>query len=308
MNTRREYAYFAHLGLKTRVLNQLRRAFTWAPLEKFLQRRVQDKPLSAGWSKLIPPEYLYPAGSWRIVARGKHRMRLDLSNTTDHWAYFGMKEQGHVNFLHGIKTGDTVLDIGANIGLQTLDYSIAVGSTGKVVSFEPHPGTFKRLEEHLRMNSTTNVQALNMGIGPTEATLIMYEVVGSNSGMNRIINNMEEPERFPHVEVKVSPLGKALAGAGIDRINAIKIDVEGYEMAVLRGCEAELVRDKPILLIELDDANLRENDSSAAELVAFLERLGYHIRIANDGRRLPADLAHQHFDVLAAPGIQEDIS
>lgn len=301
MDTRREYAYFAHLGLKTRLLNQLRRAFTWAPLEKFLQRRVQDKPPTGVWRKLIPPEYLYPEGSWRTVVTGKHQLRLDLSNTTDHWAYFGIKEQGHVNFLHAIKAGDTVLDIGANIGVQTLSYAIAVGSTGKVVSFEPHPATFKRLEEHLHMNSTKNVHALNMGIGPTETTLTMYEVVGSNSGMNRIINNMEVPERFPHVEVKVSPLGKALAGAGIDRINAIKIDVEGYEMAVLRGCEAELVRDKPILLIELDDANLRENDSSARELVAFLERLGYHIRIANDGRRLPADLAHQHFDVLAAP-------
>lgn len=302
MAKRRDYAYFSILNWKTRLLNQLRRAFTWPPLEKSLQRRVQGKLPASNWSKFIPQEYLYSKGTWRNVHRGPYQLRLDLSNSTDHWAYFAMRDPGHEAFLAMIKPGNTVIDIGANIGLQSLTYSTAVGTTGKVIAFEPHPRTFERLNEHLQLNRVTNVEAFNIGIGPVEAILPMYEVVESNSGMNRIINSMDDPERFPHVDVHIRPLGRIIDAQG--RIDAIKIDVEGFEMEVLKGCEAVINTHRPILLIELDDDNLRENNSSAEELLAFLHGIGYEVRVASDGTPLEGNLADKHFDILCTPTLR----
>ncbi|MCO5274539.1 MAG: FkbM family methyltransferase [Flavobacteriales bacterium] len=303
----REYAYFKGSGWKTRTFNLFRRTFKWGPLERLLQKQVQGKPPGKGWAKLVPAEYLYAPGSWRTVVRGKHEMRLDLSNTTDHWACFAMSEPAHSAFEKHLKLGCTVVDIGANIGVQTLAYSAIAGIGGRVISLEPHPETFKRLEHHLQINGITNVTALNVGIGQEESVVTMYEVVASNSGMNRIIPTMDTPNLFPHTEVRITPLGTILHGLGVEHVDAIKIDVEGFEMEVLKGCRSTLLKDMPTLLVEVDDDNLRENRSSAKELATFLASLDYTIRMAHDGAAIPGNLEHTHFDILCTnAGIKQE--
>lgn len=293
-----EESYVLTVTWRTKLLNLPRRFFQWHPLEEFLQRKVQGHSNRSGWAKLVPPEYLYRPGSLRSVTRNGRRLHLDLSNMVDHWAFFGMADPAHRAFEERIRPGSTVVDVGANIGLQSLTYAGLVGNAGRVISLEPHPRTFKRLHEHITLNGTTNISAVNVGIGQEEAVVDMYEVVATNAGMNRIIRDMEDPDRYPRLEVKIRPLPQVLADLGVHHVDAMKIDVEGFELEVLRGCRSILASDKPALLIELDDDNLLQNGASASAVVDYLGELGYSVRKAADGTVLPRQLEHQHFDIL----------
>ena len=84
------------------------------------------------------------------------------------------------------------------------------------------------------------------------------------------------------------------------KVDVIKIDVEGFEEAVLRGSEDIIRRDRPVMFIELDDDNLLENGGSARSLIGFVESLGYLVQDAMTREAIPAskELAHCHFDVL----------
>ncbi len=293
----RTYAYYADAGLRTRILNRVRRLFTHGPLETMLARLVRGKHPQSLLARVVPMEYLYPNGSWRTVERHGSSLELDLSNTTDHGAFFDLADAGAEAFNNALKPTDTVVDIGANIGIRTLGFARRVPA-GRVVSFEPHPRTFERLRSHVERNGCSNVLLLNMGVGEVRRDERIFEVVGSNSGMNRILPSSSQDSSIPSEAIVIAPLDEVLREHGISQVDAIKMDVEGYEMHVLKGSRQVIERDRPLLFIELDDTNLRENGSSAAELVDLLVRAGYTVLRADTNEDLPGDLLGTHFDIL----------
>lgn len=296
----REYAYYASLSPRTRALNMVRRLFRGGPLERWLQDRVSGCTPDTWMARLIPPEYLYAKGSWRNVERHGVKLRLDLSNTTDHGAFYDLLDAGDEHLITRIRPTDVVVDIGANIGVRTLAFSRAVPQ-GRVISFEPHPHTFERLKEHVTLNDPGNVTLVNKGIGQHVDTARLYQVVETNSGMNRILADADLVRSTPFVDVHLSPLEPVLEGAGVPHVDVIKIDVEGFEMEVLLGARAVIERDRPVLFIELDDDNLKDSGSSAPELVEWLRERGYDVRDAITLGPLPSELAHCHFDILCLP-------
>jgi hypothetical protein len=298
----RNYAYYAQSGLKTKVLNAFRSIFRIGPLERALRRRTMGRDPGSFWGKLVPPEYTYPKGSWRMVEWDGLQLRLDLSNANDHGAFFALNGTVDEPLLKRLRPGDTVLDIGGNIGIYALTMAKCV-KAGKVITFEPDPKNFARLGEHITMNPGLNVVARSMGVGAEEATHRLYQVVDSNSGMNRIVTAVDLKSQFPYTDVRVAPLSAALRDIPVDRIDVIKIDVEGFEGAVLRGSEDVIRRFKPVLFIELDDDNLLANGDSARALIDHVEAMGY--RVLDGQTELPIsatrDLAHCQFDILCLP-------
>lgn len=281
----KSYAYHHELGLRTRLLNRLRGLFRLPPLEGWLQQRAQGRSLGSFWVKLVPPEYTYAPGSWRTVERHGLRWRLDLSNINDHALFFDPAYAADDVLFGLVGPNSSVVDIGGNIGSYALRFA-QKAKAGRVVTFEPHPNTFAKLQANRALNTLTNLHAVNVGIGAEEATHRLHEVVASNSGMNRIITAAAVDPSMPYVEVKVLPLSKALAGTGIAKVDLLKIDVEGFEDAVLIGSADVIQRDKPILFIELIDENLKENGSSARQLVDRVVAWGYGVNEAVSGRPL----------------------
>lgn len=297
---RDNYAYYAHRSAKTRALNLLRLPFRWPPLGEWLVGRTQGRTPGSGLARLVPHEYMYPKGSRREAQRQGFRWILDLSDAVDHYLYFGFAEPGFDRLLQLIGPESRIIDVGANIGMLTLPFA-RKASNGRVVSFEPDPSNRARLVEHLTLNGIRNVRVEAFGLGSEERTHRLYKVVGTNSGMNRIVLGEPASERFAFNEVHVARLDHLRPQLGLDRVDLIKIDVEGFEMEVLMGAEHTLREFRPTLYIELDDENLRENGSSAAELVGFLQARGYAVTEAITSDPLRQDLTGCHLDALCTP-------
>lgn len=298
----RDYAYYHHLSWRTRVLNAVRGIFRYAPFEGWLQRKAAGRAVDTFWMKLVPPEYTYPEGSWRTVERHGLRWELDLSNTNDHALYFDPFFPADQVLFDLVGPASHVVDIGGNIGSFALRFA-RIAPQGRVVSFEPHPGTFAKLKANKAFNGIANLEVVNLGIGAEEAVHRLHQVVENNSGMNRIITGAEVDPQLPFTEIKVVPLAKGLASTAIRKVDLLKIDVEGFEDAVLLGSADIIQRDRPVLFVEVIDANLRENATSARTLVDRMLGWGYRASDAVSGRAISAeeDLTGCSMDMIFRP-------
>jgi FkbM family methyltransferase len=167
-----------------------------------------------------------------------------------------------------VSPGDVCLDIGANIGAITLSLAYRVGPRGRVLAFEPGPPLFDRLTRNVEATRLRNVESYRVGIGGQNATLYWRLDEGENAG-NAVLS--QEATSTP---VPVVRLDDCAAVGQLNRIDFIKIDVEGMELSVVHGALTTIARFKPHLLIET-----RRDDGPVAddvhEMLSLLSDLGY---------------------------------
>ncbi len=150
-----------------------------------------------------------------------------------------------------VRPGDTVLDIGANIGMVTLWLSKLVGENGKVHAFEPNPELQKMLEETFAHNSVANVCLHRTALG-SEQGLLELRIPRVNAGAASLARNQSLSD-CDVVKVPVKPLSKIVAEEDIKSIRLIKIDVEGFEAEVFKGGQEVLSSIRPeAILFELN--------------------------------------------------------
>jgi FkbM family methyltransferase len=151
------------------------------------------------------------------------------------------------------KKGDTVIDVGAAFGLYTITSSKRVGANGKVIAIEAHPGNYEMLNRNIKLNGLTNVTTLNYAVYSRKTKVKIYS---NYTIMSERIQEEKVKEKF--VEVNADTLDSILQQNGIrqERINWIKIDVEGAEFEVLEGACNTLSNSKDIALyIEIHGQN-----------------------------------------------------
>jgi len=119
--------------------------------------------------------------------------------------------------------------------------------------------------------------------------------------MNRISNSNDTG--LPSEEIQIRSLDEVLAELNTETVNAIKLDVEGYEFNVLKGARKTLEKFHPKLLIEVSDINLKEQGSTPDQLFQFLLDLDYTIFIADSNEKLDLqkDFTNIHFDIICLP-------
>lgn len=132
-----------------------------------------------------------------------------------------------------VRPGDTVLDIGANIGMVTVWLSSLVGQKGKVHAFEPNPGLHKMLEKTLEHNGISNVRMHQVALGSQEGRLEL-RIPHGNRGSASLIRN-QNVANCDIAQVPITRLSEIIKKEGIESIRLIKIDVEGFEGEVLKG-------------------------------------------------------------------------
>jgi FkbM family methyltransferase len=134
-----------------------------------------------------------------------------------------------------LKHGDCVWDVGANIGYYTSTFAKQVGPNGKVFSFEPSPVNFHKLKESCKLLS--NVKLIPFGLGNYNGEMAFYQGdddLGATSRFHKYENSRS-------IKVPVHS-GAYIIENGIALIpNVVKIDVEGYELEVIKGLEQILI-------------------------------------------------------------------
>lgn len=213
-------------------------------------------------------------------------------------------EQGEQIFLlRFLKPGMIFLDVGAHHGLYTLLASKKVGKEGRVIAFEPSQRELRRLRWHLALNRCRNVHVEPVAVGDTEGTAELFVCLGKETGCNSL-RRPAVSERLRKVEGSITTLDRSLHRAGIDKVDFIKLDVEGAELEVLKGASGLLANSKPVILCELADVRTKPWRYSSVQIYDFLTARDYRwFSVTPEGNLRPCPRkAQYHENLIGVPG------
>lgn len=232
------------------------------------------------------PDYL---GSFRVNINVKYspeRVLLTGDYEEDLWWVV----RNHVS------PGDVCVDVGANVGAITLLLAKAVGTTGRVYSFEPGPVFCERLRKNVALNPSiqNNVTAFNVGVADKKG----------------VLHWAEDPE-FPGnahmfgkkgMEVEVVTLDTFLLPQ-LTRMDFLKIDVEGMELEVLTGAKELIRKFRPKIIYEtMMDFELYRKAPIRKLTEDFLRENGYELfRVTEKEGAVPVTYPHFSLNTLALP-------
>lgn len=233
-----------------------------SPRRQYISMAVRARQL---WPKMPIPLRL-PMGVWWLAEKGALDDELMYRSFED-------AERRFVNRL--LRPGMIVVDIGAHHGLYAVLASKLVGRAGRVIAFEPSPRECRRLHRHLRLNRCRNVAVQPYAVADASGDAELYVVKGFRDWGNSL-RPPAVPEPTRKVGVKVCRLDDVLAEHGIDRVDFIKLDAEGAELAVLKGARGLLQKDlRPAILVEVQDLRTRAWSYAAREITQLLDAWNY---------------------------------
>lgn len=198
-------------------------------------------------------------------------------NLADLWRLFGelwlsvsvLDEYDAAAFLH---EDMTVVDVGAHIGTFSLLASKLVGPQGKVLALEPAPATFSCLLATVEANALRNVTSLQFALGGTRGALSLSVHPSLPQGHSAVLERSEQ-----RMEVPMLTLDEVSAEQGLERLDFLKIDVEGYEPQVLQGAAEAIARFRPVIAVA--GYHLPEHRHLLPEMLTTAEN--YDIRVAS---------------------------
>lgn len=247
-----------------------------------------------------------------VVKRGGISWHLDLTEGIDLQIYlFGRFEPATARKLESLaRRSKVILDIGANIGSHTLPMAAASGSSSLIYAFEPTDWAVSRLKRNLALNPKieSKVRVCQVALGDQEKD----SIEGFYSSWS--LTTREGQQHPVHkgyfqtsTETQQTTLDKFCQTHQLSKVDLIKMDVDGFEVKVLRGAKATLKKDRPILVFELSPYVLEENGDRIEDLFDVLRECRYQIQSLSDrsleldGARLRKDLEGGGMNVMAVP-------
>jgi FkbM family methyltransferase len=169
-----------------------------------------------------------------------------------------------------LKPGQTVLDIGANLGMYALSMARVVGQEGRVIAFEPASSTAALLQQSADLNGFSQIEVDTRGVGIRSGTARL--TLDLNPELNRIEDMTSDPEATDVIEtIILTSLDDWASEHGpCTEISLIKIDAEGQELNVIAGAHKLLHTHSPLILYEI-----KHGDTVNTELVDAFADLGY---------------------------------
>lgn len=234
------------------------------------------------------PVYL-GQGQALVATRWGAKMVVD---TRDHllapWLLMdGLWESHATGWLQGVlRPGQTVVDVGANIGYFTLLAAQSVGSEGRVVAVEAHPETYELLRRNVVMNGYHSfVRTWNRAAWSEPGTVQFHKRIryAANSSVASVggagLSELGDAEEA--VEVESAPLDDLLAGVG--PVDILKVDVEGAELQVFRGLAGTVQASPAVrIMLEWSPEQLVQMGTDPGELVDLIAGWGFGFRLLED--------------------------
>jgi FkbM family methyltransferase len=181
-----------------------------------------------------------------------------------------------------VRSGMIVADIGANIGVHTLQLARIVGPDGKVLAFEPNPVARQELETNLRLNGIKHVQVLELalcdhdGIAPFQFPEEGEEAMGGLIATSRFTVARVD-------KVETARLDEVISRLALHHLDFIKIDVEGAELNVLKGAgELLMGTNRPTILYESVLVNTNPYGYTPNDMAQFLKENEYSVHQIDD--------------------------
>lgn len=224
------------------------------------------------------------------VRRGGIRWELDLNEGIDFSIYLigGFEPRTLKLYRKIVQPGQTVVDVGANIGSHTLPLAKRVGNGGIVAAFEPTAFAYRKLVANVALNPELSrrivplqtMLAGNRGAGLAPSLFSSWPLEKSGD-----LHAAHKGRRMDTSGAAVATMDDVLDRLGIGPVDFIKIDVDGHEHEVLKGALQTLKSFRPALLMEFAPYLIEKEDFY--EMVALLQNAGYRFFDANSLRPLP---------------------
>ena len=227
------------------------------------------------WVRRVGPDYFPDPDMFRVAEpnweRWAGQARKHLRDAEDYWFY-----------LYKPRRGDAIVDIGAGRGEDVFAFSRAVGPAGRVWAIEPHPISFEALRRLCELNRLANVATLNYACmdRPGELQIETLPVWESN------YVRAGEPSMASH-PVKCVRFDDLAAEHGIQRIDFLKMNIEGAERLALLGCEKALRRAR-FVCIAAHDFRAARGEGEEFRTLDFVKEIvaaaGFEIVMRDDPR------------------------
>jgi FkbM family methyltransferase len=245
-------------------------------------------------------DYVTPREGIRHAAvAGPYSMRLDLANVVHRQIYMGCFGMAMTRWTRALlDAAGTFLDVGAHAGYFSLLAADRVGRDGRVFAVEPNPVAFLTLRGNLEENALPQIETCNWGLAERDGSATLH-VPAAETHRDYNATLLRRPD-WMQIDVPVRRLDDCLSAWHVDRIDLMKIDVEGSEPRVLAGGADQLSKGVVRhLMIEINGPRLVDAGSSPAALVDDLAALGFEPARIIGGRairvpRADVDLHPEH--------------
>jgi FkbM family methyltransferase len=245
------------------------------PSRAYLRYTTLKAGKTALWHVIDPLWILEKNANCRTSRGG--RMSVDTRDIVGRYIYyFGVWEPNLTAWLEQrLRTGDTFIDVGANIGYYSVLASRLVGPEGKVVAVEPQHQSFETLQKNLRINRCLNVRCINAAAWDTDDIIPIFTGPALPEGRTSVISALGRECGFKESgKIVAAPLARIISIPEITTARVIKIDVEGAEWQVISGMADILDKTLPDLeiMIEVHLPTLAQNGKTVGDLFAFFEK------------------------------------
>jgi FkbM family methyltransferase len=210
---------------------------------------------------------------------GNITMKVDKTSYMGGSIYWsGFHHVNEIVFLNNFLQPNMVLvDIGANQGEFSL-FAASKLTEGKVISFEPVSKQHGMLTENITLNSFKNIIVNNYGLSDQVASLPIYTSLnedlhsGIHEGLSTLFATGDRVDLEETIDLKIFDIEFENK---LEKIDFIKIDIEGSELFALKGMRNHLSRFKPMILIELNDDTFGAANYTVKDVTDYLEEFGY---------------------------------
>jgi FkbM family methyltransferase len=181
-----------------------------------------------GAARRFVGNYLKAAQPFFDVEIDGMKMRCAARDNPTEWGLVFMgQRQDHVGrdvIIAPLREGNVFLDIGANCGAYALFAARQVGPSGRVIAIEPMPEMLRRLRYNIAVNGFPNIEVVPTAVGPEAGTATLFV-----DEARRGLSSMEVLDGATPLQVPIATLLSVVERSGVDRVDALKIDIEGFE-------------------------------------------------------------------------------
>lgn len=182
-------------------------------------------------------------------------------------------------FLDNIKNDNMViLDIGANVGLFSLLAADKLGNNGKIYAFEPCEKTFNILKLNLEANNCRDVFPFKLALSNENASCCLAQPSGGKNNNNDAFNYISSKTDNASGEiVRTQTLDSFVAEHSVERVDLIKIDIEGAELLCFQGAKNTIANYKPVIIFECLESFCERFDYNMSDILLFLKAYNYKL-------------------------------